>query len=139
MNPLLHSRSRNVVVYAFLLLAVLTLGYGSRHFGKEYLTFLPPLVAKRVGDGLWASAVMTILCLLFRRKSTLRLATTATVIAFAIEFSQRYHAPWIDHIRSYTLGAIILGYSFYWWDLAAYVVGISLIVIIDLSLRSSER
>jgi len=139
MTPLLHSRSRNVVIYALLLLAVLTLGYGSRHFGKEYLTFLPPLVAKRVGDALWASAVMTILCLIFRRQSTLRLATTATLISFAIEFSQRYHAPWIDHIRSYPLGAIILGYSFYWLDLVAYLIGISLIVIIDLLIRPSER
>ena len=33
------------------------------------------------------------------------------VLAFAVEVSQLYHAPWIDGIRSTTLGGLVLGFG----------------------------
>ncbi len=44
--------------------------------------------------------------------------------AWAIEFSQLYHAPWIDEVRSSLLGRLILGSTFNVPDLLAYVIGI---------------
>lgn len=32
---------------------------------------------------------------------------------FVIEFSQLYHAEWIDQIRDTSLGGLVLGYGFY--------------------------
>jgi len=47
------------------------------------------------------------------------------VLAFAVEVSQLYHAPWIDGIRSTTLGGLVLGFGFLWSDLVCYLVGIA--------------
>jgi len=44
--------------------------------------------------------------------------------AWGIEFSQLYHAPWLDHLRSSLPGRLILGSTFNAPDLVAYVVGI---------------
>jgi len=44
-------------------------------------------------------------------------------LAFAVEVSQLYHAPWIDSIRSTTLGGLVLGFGFLWTDLVCYLVG----------------
>ncbi|MDJ1631891.1 DUF2809 domain-containing protein [Bacillus velezensis] len=35
---------------------------------------------------------------------------------------QLYHAPWIDAIRSDTLGGLILGWQFVWSDIFAYTL-----------------
>jgi hypothetical protein len=40
-----------------------------------------------------------------------------------------------DHIRSYALGRLILGTTFFWWDQVAYTVGVGLVVPVDLLLR----
>jgi hypothetical protein len=44
--------------------------------------------------------------------------------AAAIEFSQLIHWPWLDAFRQTTLGALLLGRTFSWWDIVAYWVGI---------------
>jgi hypothetical protein len=46
-------------------------------------------------------------------------------LAFLVEISQLYHAPWIDSIRQTTLGALVLGFGFLWTDLVCYSVGIA--------------
>lgn len=134
--------ARSLPVYLVLLLVVGALGYGSRRY--DYL--LPLLIRKRTGDALWASAVFLALCLLWRRGSTLKLAVAALVISFAVEFSQLYHAPWIDALRRRRAGAILLGWAFYWRDLIAYAVGVVVAGAVDAVLmrvnikdRSSRR
>ncbi|MDX8376640.1 MAG: DUF2809 domain-containing protein [Mariprofundales bacterium] len=60
------------------------------------------------------------------------IAITAIVFAFTIEFSQLYHAPWIDQIRSTMIGGLILGFGFKISDLVCYTIGITLGVNISL-------
>jgi hypothetical protein len=50
------------------------------------------------------------------RERTLPLALA---FSFAVEFSQLYHAPWIDALRGYRLGTLVLGDTVGWGDLAA--------------------
>ena len=57
------------------------------------------------------------------------------VLAFAVEVSQLYHAPWIDSIRHTTLGGLVLGFGFLWTDLACYTVGIFIGVVAECGLR----
>jgi glycopeptide antibiotics resistance protein len=47
-------------------------------------------------------------------------------LAFSVEFSQLYHAPWIDSIRQTTLGGLVLGSGFLGSDLICYSVGIAI-------------
>lgn len=111
---------RSRVLYACLGVSVLIGGLilRSRFAG------LSGFAAKYGGDSLWALLVFCGLAFAFQRLSTLRVALIALAFAYCIEFSQIYHASWIDEIRSTRLGALVLGSTFNWPDLVAYAVGI---------------
>lgn len=102
---------------------------------------LPPFLSKYGGDALWASLVFFGFCLVLREMPTLRLACVSLGFAWAIEFLQLYHAPWIDSIRSARIGHLILGSTFNWPDLPAYAVGVVIGALVDGALlkRSGQR
>lgn len=112
--------SRNRVVYASLTICVVAMGLASRRYDA-----LPSFVQNYAGDTLWALMVFLAIGFLFPRLSTFRLAALALIFAFCIEFSQIYHAPWIDSIRYTRLGGLVLGFGFLWSDLFCYFVGIA--------------
>jgi len=60
------------------------------------------------------------------RARTSRVALTAMAFCFAIEFTQRYRAPWIDAVRATTPGRLVLGQGFHAFDLVCYVIGVAL-------------
>ena len=62
--------------------------------------------------------------LFFNRKSTKWVSIAALTFSYGIEISQLYHAPWIDALRAYSLGGLILGFGFLWSDLVCYSVGV---------------
>jgi hypothetical protein len=130
-TPVRRSGVRSLV----LLIAVIALGLASR----RYPFLLPIPIRKRTGDALWASAAFAGVGLLRPAWSTRRVAVVALGVAFVDEFSQAYHAPWIDSIRSHTLGHLFLGEAFYWLDLVAYVVGVLVVIPVDLALLSWGR
>ena len=68
--------------------------------------------------------VFLLLGLLFSRRSTLFVACVALVYSCATEFSQLYHTAWIDALRRVPLGRLVLGDTFAWADMAAYLAGI---------------
>jgi len=113
--------NRNRLIYLVLILGVVALGLASRHF-----SFLPSFVHLYIGDALWALMVFLIFGFLFPRHSTAQLALFALLFSYGIEFSQLYHAPWIDSLRQNRLGGLVLGFGFLWSDLIAYLIGISL-------------
>lgn len=108
------------LIYGSLVLLVIVLGLLSRRFPQ----FLPAALGKSPGDALWALMVFLGLGFLFPRGSTLLLAAAAVAFSFAVEFSQLYHAPWIDDVRSTFIGHLVLGSGFLWADLLAYTVGV---------------
>ncbi len=93
---------------------------------RSHLIPLPPAVAKYGGDALWALLVFFGCGFVFSKTSTLRIALAALCFAWAVEFSQLYHAPWIDTIRATRIGRLVLGSTFNWPDLPAYALGIAL-------------
>jgi hypothetical protein len=116
MNPF---RSRPV--YFVGILAVIALGLLSRRFPQ----FLPAALGKYPGDALWALMVFLGIGFCFRRWPTMVVALAALAFSVAIEFSQLYHAPWIDAVRGTLPGRLVLGSGFAWADIVAYAVGIS--------------
>ena len=97
------------------------MGLASRYYSK----LLPEWVGLYAGDTLWALNVLLMLGYIFKKKSSLWIAAVALSFSFLIEISQLYHAPWIDSIRAYKLGGIILGFGFRWSDLLCYIVGVA--------------
>jgi uncharacterized protein DUF2809 len=106
---------------------------------RHYAAFLPAFIARYAGDTLWAAMVFWILALGWRRASTRGLAGGAIAIAFAVEYSQLYHAAWIDSIRRTRIGALVLGSGFLWSDLVCYAVGVGFAALLDALIVGRDR
>lgn len=115
-------RWRRSAIYLICAAAVVPLGLASRRFGEH----LPPFVADYAGDTLWALLVFLGISALATGARLLHRSGAALFVSFAVEFSQLYHAPWINGIRDTTLGGLVLGFGFLWSDLVCYAVGIAL-------------
>jgi hypothetical protein len=122
------------IKYLIAAIVVIFLGLASRRYSQ----FLPGFVAAYSGDTLWALTAVLGARMLFPRWSTLRVSMASLVFAFVIEFSQLYHAEWIDQIRQTTIGSLILGHGFLWSDLLCYIVGVFIGAILDLVVDRSE-
>ena len=112
--------SRSRPIYFVAILTVITLGLLSRRFPG----FLPAALGKYPGDALWALMVFLGFGFWFHRTPTKVVGLAALAFSGTIEFSQLYHAPWIDSVRATLPGRLILGSGFAWGDLVAYAVGI---------------
>jgi hypothetical protein len=113
---------RKRMLHAFYIITVIMLGLASRSYGR----LLPIWLAAYSGDVLWALMVYLIVGFCFTKLKIVNTALTAFGLSALIEISQLYHAPWIDAIRSYKLGGLLLGYGFLWSDILCYLVGIAL-------------
>ena len=114
--------NRPRAIYVLAILATIALGLISRRFPH----LLPAALGKYPGDALWALMVFFGFGFLFRRAPTIVVAAAAFAFSVAIEFSQLYHAPWIDSIRGTFAGHLLLGSGFAWIDIFAYAMGISI-------------
>jgi len=92
---------------------------------------LPQWLSNNGGDALWALMVFAGFGFLLPRASTLSVALLALTFSWGVEFSQLYHAPWIDSVRATIPGKLVLGNTFNWPDLPAYAVGVVLGVLAE--------
>ena len=92
---------------------------------------LPPVVRDVLGDALWAAMVAWWVAAARPAMGLLSRAAVALAVCFAVEFSQRYHAPALDAIRGTTAGHLVLGSDFDPRDLAAYAAGVLTMVILE--------
>lgn len=113
--------------YFGLAIVVIILGLASRRFRGE----LPTFVGEYSGDTLWALMMYLLVSVLLPGQRILRRGVIALSLAFLVEVSQLYHAPWIDAIRATTLGGLVLGFGFLWSDFACYTVGVVLGMVIE--------
>ena len=114
------SRSRGLYAVAMMLVVGAGLIWRSQMFP------LPAFYFKYGGDALWALLIFLGFGFVFIRASTPRVALITFCFCCAVEFTQLYHAPWIDAVRGTRLGALVLGATFNWPDLLAYGAGIIL-------------
>ena len=113
----------------YLLLAILTMlvGLASRRFRQH----LPTFIGEYSGDVLWALMLFLAVSFVLASRPLVQRCIISLVLAFAVEVSRLYHAPWIDSIRNTTLGGLVLGFGFLWSDLVCYLVGIAAGVLAD--------
>ncbi|MDF2890421.1 MAG: hypothetical protein K0R80_788 [Clostridia bacterium] len=112
---------RKRVSQAFYIITVILLGLASRSYGKQ----MPGWLAAYSGDVLWGLMVYLMVGFLQTKQKVLHTALIAFAFSALIEFTQLYHAPWIDAIRSNKLGGLLLGYGFLWSDIICYGIGIA--------------
>jgi hypothetical protein len=121
-------RSRLFLAVVILLVIATGLFVRSSHFPQGFFS-------KYTGDALWALVAFLGWGFVFPRWPTLPVAGLAAGFSIAIEFSQLYHAPWIDALRETLPGRLILGSGFAWADILAYLVGIGAGVVAELTWR----
>ena len=90
------------------------------------------------GDTLWALVLFLGICVCLSRRKTWEISVVALLLSFAVEFSQFYHAPWVDSLRQNRLGGLVLGFGFKASDLVCYTTGILLGAFIDYLLTRSH-
>jgi len=67
-----------------------------------------------------------------------KVAVLALLGSCADEISQLYQAPWLNSLRSTTVGHLVLGSGFSWVDMLAYTVGVAAGATIEYFLPSSS-
>ena len=106
---------------------VVAVGLASRRFPWLFPAFL----GKYPGDAMWALMAFLGWAIVKPRARTRLLVGLAFATSCVVEFSQLYHAPWLDHIRSTAVGHLVLGSTFSWFDIVAYAVGALVGVLVD--------
>ncbi|MDX1929143.1 MAG: DUF2809 domain-containing protein [Pirellulaceae bacterium] len=115
------------LTYLAAAFATMFVGLGSRKFR----VYLPSFLAEYAGDTLWALMLFLLVSTLLAERTILTRAAISLTLAFLVEISQLYHAPWLDSIRQTTLGGLVLGFGFLWTDLVCYSVGIALGLVLE--------
>ena len=106
---------------------VVPLGLAARRWHDR----LPQLVGEFAPDTLWATMVYPIIASLAPRRAVWQIAIATLMLSFAVEFSQLYHATWIDRIRASPAGALVLGRTFLPWQLGCYTAGVAIGALLD--------
>jgi hypothetical protein len=119
--------NRSRFLYVIAMMAVIAAGLWWRSAANP----VSPFWHKYGGDALWALLMLLGFRCVLIRASSLRVTLVALAFCFAVEFSQLYHAPWIDSIRATRLGTLALGSTFNAPDLIAYGVGVTLGSVIE--------
>src|SRR3954468_20155578 len=99
--------TRARLVYAMWTAIVIVAGLTTRAMKRHY-----PGLGDAAGDALWATMAFMLVSFVFPTAPLFKRALAAVAISWCVEFSQIYHAHWIDRIRATTLGAMALGSSF---------------------------
>ncbi|MBL8890289.1 MAG: DUF2809 domain-containing protein [Planctomycetaceae bacterium] len=122
---------RTRFIYMTAAIVVVVAGLASRRYRNQ----LPSFLAEYAGDTLWALMLFLFVSMLLAGRSILARAACSLVIAFLVEISQLYHAPWIDSIRQTTLGGLVLGFGFLWSDLVCYMSGVTCGSLVEWGIR----
>jgi hypothetical protein len=118
------------LIYLVILIIIICIGLYSRGMTgviTEIIDFK---------DVIWAMMIYFLFRIVFLEWSMKKTAIAGISFSFLVEASQLYHAYWIDQLRSTFLGGLILGTSFVWGDLVAYLFGIGFGIIIDYFVKS---
>jgi hypothetical protein len=117
----------------FVVLALVTIGAGLAVYLRG--TALSPALRDILGDALWAMMITWWIAALMPARRASARAVIALAICWAVEFSQLYHSPGVDHVRATTIGHLVLGSDFDPRDLASYAVGVLAAFVLEMAFR----
>lgn len=102
------------------LLVILLLGL----FSKFYTGWGQQWVNNNVA-GVWYEVFWCVFFFLFfpSAKNVTRIPVIVFLLTSLLEFMQLWHPLWLERIRSYLLGRLLLGHTFSKWDFPYYLIG----------------
>ncbi len=98
---------------------------------RSHFIALPSGVAKYAGSIIWGAMVYFAIGFLLPVVRPIHKTLIASVIAAGTEFSQLIHNSWLDSFRATTIGVLLIGRFFSWWDIVCYLIGISVGATLD--------
>jgi hypothetical protein len=107
------------LTYALLAATIVVAGLAARHLRSA----APGILTTYLGDTLWPVLFFLLFAIALPRAATRTVALLTLATTLGIEFSQLYHAPWLDALRATPPGRLLLGNTFLWSDVACLVVG----------------
>jgi len=110
---------RPLIIYIPLMAGIIAMGLPARFLDRP----LPYFYTQYAGDYLWAMLLFFLFSVTFRL-STKRGIWVTLLFCYFIEITQLFHPPWLEHLRSYKIIALIIGYGFLWSDIVGYTLGI---------------
>lgn len=122
-------------VYLGWAVAIIVLG----PIWRSGLIPISPWLSKYGGDALWVLMIYSIVRFVRPDARSSVSALWAFGICALVEFSQLYHADWIDSVRRTRLGSLALGNVFNWPDIPAYAAGVLLALAVDVLIRSRAK
>lgn len=92
-----------------------------------YTKFYSGLGAEWVNNSLGGVLYEIFWCLVifffFQKGNPPRIALTVLIVTCILEFLQLCHPPFLEFLRNYFIGGVILGTSFTWSDFPYYFIG----------------
>ncbi|MEL7222498.1 MAG: DUF2809 domain-containing protein [Bacteroidota bacterium] len=111
--------NRSRLIYSFLFIVVIGLGLLSRSWDG-----VPKVIYPYQGDYLYAIMWCLMITIVFPAMRSWKVGIISLLICYGIECSQLIQADWMNQIRSYRIGGLILGFGFLWSDMISYSLGI---------------
>lgn len=105
------------IIYLILIIITILLGLLSR------TEIVPKIIYPYLGDYLYSLMCFFIIAFLFNKMRPIQVALISILVCYSIEILQLYQADWIENIRNYKLGGLLLGHGFLWSDLVSYTLG----------------
>jgi len=132
-----HFKARLLLflICAIVILVASIIGLDSRVHAHHYKRFY----VNTMGDTMWTLAFFAFYRFVFYRAKLWFVALITLDWAFFIETSQLWHPHWLDVIRSYKLGGMLLGFGFRWQDLICDAGGVLLGLFIFWCLQSKTE
>ena len=116
-------KKTTIIRLSYLVALVLVIAFGLQ---SRRIESLP----NATGDALWVIAVYCFYRLIWCKEPLYKIAGASLLTAYTIEFSQLIRWDWLVSLRSTTIGHLLLGQGFLWTDMAAYTIGVIIILLI---------
>ena len=101
---------------------------------------LPAAIGKYSGSVIWGGMIYAAMACLMPKQSVVRTAIAAALVTTGTEFSQLWHTVALDAFRRTTIGVLLIGRFFSWWDVVSYLIGIAAVAGFDkFVLRTAPR
>nr|WP_321453469.1 DUF2809 domain-containing protein [uncultured Carboxylicivirga sp.] len=120
----LHYSIRNFLATLFLM----ALGLFVR---SSYIT-VPTSIEPYIGDIIWGAMVFFFFGTFLSTISAKNRILVAITFSYLIEFSQLLKYNWLEHLRSYKIIALVIGYDYSTSDLICYTIGIGIAFLSEL-------
>lgn len=114
------TKKQHIITYSALSVLSILMGL----FTRSEIISPKSFVYQFVGDMLWASMIYFAFSILNYRGLASKVALYSICFCFAIEFSQLLKFEWLNTLRSFTIGKLILGQGFLIDDLLCYCIGV---------------